>query len=495
MANKNVKSISLKALLDKKDNKIIFVESDESFTNVLFSFLTMPMGTIIKLIGLEFPMARIGCMNNLYKSVQNLSVSYFRTEACKTMLLHPRSEAENHCRNLKVIIDNSEPTELFFCPSVGCTLKHKLVSHYKGALCKCGKAMDRIIPWCDGESENSVPAEDSVFVKVTTRLLISDDLKVKPLSTAASLPFLSKHGVIDWSSIEQRTFNVGVHEVLKLLELLFVSESPLTETFLKHERGEQSCKVKNQWGSFQSPKEVDASNEEGKICVKLLVSKSRNCVCYAEGGEDFIDLLFSFLTLPLGYIVKELQRGCSMGCIDHLYTTVQELDAKFFLKPKAVLVSPKVAPGFHWKSLPLGVEEASNPLYYIKRIIDYNGVLLSTRLTKTGNNSSSFVALKVMDPKSNYKEVNNVGGFLKGPTLFMVTDDLVVTPVSPISGISILNQLKVTYDDLEERVVQVGIQEVACLLAASFMTESALTNTFIKRELKREPNLEPKQEY
>ncbi|KAJ0020987.1 hypothetical protein Pint_32627 [Pistacia integerrima] len=40
-------------LLDQKqlaiENRVIFAESDEDFTDVLFSFLTMSMGTIIRL--------------------------------------------------------------------------------------------------------------------------------------------------------------------------------------------------------------------------------------------------------------------------------------------------------------------------------------------------------------------------------------------------------------------------------------------------------------
>jgi hypothetical protein len=39
-------TISLKASVDKKSNRVVFVESDEFFVDILFSFLTMPMGTI-----------------------------------------------------------------------------------------------------------------------------------------------------------------------------------------------------------------------------------------------------------------------------------------------------------------------------------------------------------------------------------------------------------------------------------------------------------------
>lgn len=55
--------------------------------------------------------------------------------------------------------------------------------------------------------------------------------------------------------------------------------------------------------------------------------------------------------------------------------------------------------------------------------------------------------LYIADPR------NGEEGFIKGPALFMVTDDLNVTPFSSISSISILNQLGNPLGDIEEHVV------------------------------------------
>ncbi|KAJ0085028.1 hypothetical protein Patl1_31191 [Pistacia atlantica] len=89
MDEEHVKPISLKALVDNVREKIIFVESNEEFIDFLSSFLTMPMGTIIRLIRNRPPTMRIGCMNNLYECIENLDVQLFRNEACKKMLLYP----------------------------------------------------------------------------------------------------------------------------------------------------------------------------------------------------------------------------------------------------------------------------------------------------------------------------------------------------------------------------------------------------------------------
>ncbi|CAL2263098.1 unnamed protein product [Prunus armeniaca] len=79
--------ISLKALVDKGSNTIIFVESDNDFIDVLLSFLTIPMGTIVRRARKHSVPLEIGCMSNLYPSVANIDVRHFQTEACKEMLL------------------------------------------------------------------------------------------------------------------------------------------------------------------------------------------------------------------------------------------------------------------------------------------------------------------------------------------------------------------------------------------------------------------------
>ena len=46
-----------------------------------------------------------------------------------------------------------------------------------------------------------------------------------------------------------------------------------------------------------------------KFQLKLFVEKERNRVVFAEAGSDFIDTLFSFLTLPMGTIVRILNNN------------------------------------------------------------------------------------------------------------------------------------------------------------------------------------------
>ncbi|KAI5407459.1 hypothetical protein KIW84_053644 [Lathyrus oleraceus] len=60
--------------------------------------------------------------------------------------------------------------------------------------------------------------------------------------------------------------------------------------------------------------------------------------------------------------------------------------------------------------------------------------------------------------------------------MYMVTDDLFVTPMSTISTMSYLKKSKIPLSDLEERVIKIGVNEGLSILKASLISKSALTN-------------------
>lgn len=241
---------------------------------------------------------------------------------------------------------------------------------------------------------------------------------------------------------------------------------PLTETFLKHEQiAELNNVILYQGSSVGSRTIEDMTQEQGiTITLKLMVSKSKRMVCYAEAERDFVNLLFSFLTVPLGYLVENMRSAGSLnGCIDKLYKSVDDLDERCFISNdyREILVSPRLAFGFGYKHDLLDVREASQPLFYYAYSYQpfYKDMLTTTKsLTHSYNN---VVSLTVIDPKSHKYVDESDGGFLTGPAMFIVTDNLIVTPISSIFSLSILNELKVPFSDIEEKVVHVGKEEVS----------------------------------
>ncbi|AES87026.1 DUF674 family protein [Medicago truncatula] len=98
------KTIPLTIFIDKENNKVVAVESTKDFIDTLFSFLSLPLATIIHLLSNNnndqqqessesspFP----GNIKNLYESVQTLAPNdVWNNPVCKQMLLNPKNPCE-----------------------------------------------------------------------------------------------------------------------------------------------------------------------------------------------------------------------------------------------------------------------------------------------------------------------------------------------------------------------------------------------------------------
>ncbi|XVE79477.1 hypothetical protein DITRI_Ditri14bG0062200 [Diplodiscus trichospermus] len=266
-------SITLKVLVDETNNRVIFAESNEDFVDILFSFFTIPMGKIIKLTRDHSLVVTVGCLNNLYESVHNLDARRLQTKTCKSMLLSLQSTKAAQCENLKLKLDDHDCLS-YFCCSLSCTSSnYKLLSHYPGATCACGKRMCNSVMLATKYDLDAI--DGGLFVKGLARLIISDELQIVPSSTAASLSIISKLGIVNGSLLEERSFEIVVHKALKLLKCSLVSKTPLTEVLLGNNSVPEPSEKDFEQGSSKRPKLEATSNRNAKIVVKLMISKSK----------------------------------------------------------------------------------------------------------------------------------------------------------------------------------------------------------------------------
>eukprot|EP00268_Persea_americana_P057950 TRINITY_DN6978_c0_g1_i1.p1 TRINITY_DN6978_c0_g1~~TRINITY_DN6978_c0_g1_i1.p1 ORF type:complete len:286 (+),score=50.53 TRINITY_DN6978_c0_g1_i1:87-860(+) len=239
----------------------------------------------------------------------------------------------------------------------------------------------------------------------------------------------------------------------------------------------------------QSQTEKDIGNDSRKMIVKLFVSKSSNKVLYLEGGEEIADLLFSFLAFPLGSIVKCLDGCTSMGCLDNLYKSVEDLSCKDSMKSeefKSMLLNPRIASYFGTKNQLLHIEEQvpckPNIFHCRSCYDDKEAYITGPRTCCHGNRSIQLSTVNEKFPDA----VTELGGaFLAKPAMFMVTDELVVKPLSPISSISLLSKFNIPISDIEERIVRMGEKEALSLLKASLISNSVLSNVFYSKKPKQ----------
>jgi hypothetical protein len=78
--------LSMKLLIDTKERRVLFAEASKDVVDFLFSLLSLPVGTVVKLLGKE---AMVGSVGRLYASVEKLDATYLQAGAAKDALLHP----------------------------------------------------------------------------------------------------------------------------------------------------------------------------------------------------------------------------------------------------------------------------------------------------------------------------------------------------------------------------------------------------------------------
>eukprot|EP00268_Persea_americana_P048959 TRINITY_DN520_c0_g1_i5.p1 TRINITY_DN520_c0_g1~~TRINITY_DN520_c0_g1_i5.p1 ORF type:complete len:504 (-),score=80.11 TRINITY_DN520_c0_g1_i5:688-2199(-) len=495
MASSN--PLALKLLIHKRANHVVYAESGKDFVDILLSFLTMPVSSIIRLTTRH---PKIGSLNTLYESVEDLDLHHMQSEACKTMLLHPRSTSEEQCKNLVLDIDDkTDPSEYYLCPFWICSSKtHCLVSTVANARCRCGQVMHRRI--YRKKQDDGLDGKDGGFVKGDTRFMISDDLNVFPVSTSKSLELFKKAAISESTVLEQRNVIVGRREVLHLLNCMLHSKTPLTDVFLEEKDmidgvnldvNVMNLNLKDVGVDFkdiaqpQTEKEIEPDSK--KVSLKLLMSKSNNRVLYAEGGEEFPNLLFSFLTFPLGSIVKCLGGRTTMGCLDNLYKSVEGLSNNDHMRSeecKAMLLDPKLALYFGCQNQLLQIEEQ---VPYQPTLFQCSSCSICVPYIKdygnwTCSHGANKMQLRTLNPKYPNAAMEQGGTFMVGQAVFMVTDELIVKPLSSISGVSLLSRLNININDLEERFVTVGKAEALSILKASLISKTVLSDVFSSKK-------------
>ncbi|WJX82036.1 hypothetical protein P8452_64847 [Trifolium repens] len=437
--------VRIKVLVDKEKSKVLFAEAAKDFVDVLCSFLTLPLGTIARLVAAEsnIEAVKFGSISSLYQSVANLDEQCLWNQTCKEMLLRPRNSMDGYCRKLKLNIDETECLPYFFCEDNTCKVNNRnCVGFFRNQKCICGKLLNAIRPL-------TLTTEDG-FVKETMTFIISDDLFVMPNLLGTSINLLQKLGVNDINTFDKQTVIIGKKEVIDLLKLSLISKTPLSDFIFKKEQFVGNLDPRNIVEFWIGLGEVEEPcDESNKMIVNVLRRKSNQQILFVEGKEDFADFLFSFLTFPLGGVLHTLVGFSSISCIDNLYKSITELSSDRCLRSQlvkdTVLTKPYISFQFELRNMILPIPVSPKPV-----------------IPRT---------LKFLDPKSPIS-----GGFTRGLKSFMVTDGFVVTPTSSISGLAYLEKINVPLTDVEERVMSISQKEGLSILKASLASTSALTN-------------------
>ncbi|KAK8510265.1 hypothetical protein V6N13_103859 [Hibiscus sabdariffa] len=241
------------------------------------------------------------------------------------------------------------------------------------------------------------------------------------------------------------------------------------------------------------------------VRLKLLIDRKRKRVVCAEAGKDFIDFLFNILLLPVATVTRLVTKEAMAGGIGNLYRSVENLDNAYILPTtdKESLLKPKSSPSSaaNVPLLPPNIQSSTVQRFYRCR----KGSSSFCRSFVTNDPtykchacfSTMIVCTTLVNPGKTvlapWAPAATEGGYVKGAVTYTVMDDLTVTLTSTISTIAMLRKFNVRQvDALEEKVVDVGMNEGLKFLKASLLSTTVLTDVFLSGE-RRDSQVSPKQ--
>ncbi|KAI7725001.1 hypothetical protein M8C21_015263, partial [Ambrosia artemisiifolia] len=216
--------VTLKLLIDKKGQRVLYAESGTDFVDFLFSLLVLPAGTAIKLLG------TVGGLANLHKSVKDLNNDYILPSQNKDVLLKPKSSAPFYSPNQVPLL----PTEPFLLPSpknsesrlYTCGRCKSTIRSISSICCPSAGCYGKMSAIDDSYVLRSVPDAKGGFVRELVTYMVMDDLSVSPMSTISNVTMLNKFNIKDLDELEERVVHIGMNEgifqpKLKMLMLLW----------------------------------------------------------------------------------------------------------------------------------------------------------------------------------------------------------------------------------------------------------------------------------
>ncbi|PWA57462.1 hypothetical protein CTI12_AA408970 [Artemisia annua] len=202
--------MSLKLIIDKKEERVLFAEAGKDFIDFLFSFLTLPIGPVLGFLDGDNILLK-GGLPKLNQSVKDLDKKYINPNHEKDVILKPKPSVPYLSRlSLVPLMVHDEPTITYRCLRTGCN--KKTTSRWFDSPTTSSDLDEdpRVCPTC---YRNMAIVDEGGFVNGTVMYMVMDDLVVSPMSTiSTSIACLNKHNIKDFGALEEKVVYVGKDE-------------------------------------------------------------------------------------------------------------------------------------------------------------------------------------------------------------------------------------------------------------------------------------------
>lgn len=219
MANSS-KVISLKLLVDKSSNKVLFAEAGKEFVDFLFGLLQIPLGSIMGLLWKHGIAGSAGSLRRIYGSVQNLDPTYLLQT--KDSLLTPKPVFPPNTCTPPLLLNFVPPkpeTRSSSKPHV--SLHFPVVANYP--IYSSSSSFGFGSSATSASSNNPVvEPKETGYVRGVVTYMVMDDLTVEPMSTISSITLLNTFNVKDVSFLQEKMVNVDIKKVDIIYSISFL---------------------------------------------------------------------------------------------------------------------------------------------------------------------------------------------------------------------------------------------------------------------------------
>ncbi|KAL8093359.1 uncharacterized protein LOC141691230 [Apium graveolens] len=234
--------ITLKLLVDKNAKRVIFGEAGKEFVDFLFHFLSLPVGTVVKLLSKD---KMVGSIGKIYESIEALHANYMEPNVNKEHVLNPTVSSSSLANSPSLLgyksnyDDQSNDSQVFYrCSSCRNTSCYGYLSTDPQAVCPyCRCTMNWEITYVPGPGKEEAKVEKGTgYVKGLVTYMVMDNLQVRPMSTISSITLLSSFKVKDLSALETLEVCIGRKEAVEMLKASLVTEKVLSYLFLGNQK-------------------------------------------------------------------------------------------------------------------------------------------------------------------------------------------------------------------------------------------------------------------
>ncbi|OEL12733.1 hypothetical protein BAE44_0026248, partial [Dichanthelium oligosanthes] len=404
-------TLSMKLLVDGKAGRVLYAEAGKDVVDFLFSLLTLPVGTVVKILSKD---SMVGSVGNLYGSVEKLDETYVLSAYAKDALLAP-------------------------------------AGGYDG-----GKLLQ--LP----EPEKASAIAGKGFVQGVVTYSVMDDLKVAPMSTISGITLLNTFGITDISVLQEKTVQLGYAEIHHLLlspDRDMAAPSPKANTTTLTMKMKLLIDTKGSRVLY-----AEASKDVVDFLFSLLALPVGTAV-ELLGKESMAGCVGNVYASVESLDDTYVQPGAAKDALLHPTTVLSPAvgtkgPSLFCLPAPPPPAPPRPKKFFRCSS-------SSNSNRYGSSVHFSSGTECRGYVTDTfdwicpscrNHMSTEVTFLTSAEPA---QLVEAAAGFVRGVVTYTVMDDLKVAPMSSISGITLLNAFGITdIGMLQERTVQLGYAEV-----------------------------------